>query len=141
MFVYRYLIKKQKNCHVFAPGTSTTSSSTISICTSTYTSTAKRRCRSLSSSDSDVEPDVNVHNKRKLYSQKYCTKWEVEFKWCRKSQDLDSPYCIICNKELRGNKTHLTSYSLSAAHKKNSEIKTLQKLKIVFIEQFLKIII
>lgn len=58
------------------------------------------------------------------YIQKYVTQWETDFKWCQQSANSQFAFCKVCNKEIKGNRTHLERHEEHALHKKNLETKS-----------------
>ncbi|KAF5286630.1 hypothetical protein FQA39_LY16204 [Lamprigera yunnana] len=88
-------------------------------------------------SSSSEQQNVSKSPKRKKYAhqQQYTRKWEAEFKWCDALKLNNSlAYCKVCNKEIKGNRTHLKRHVENNKHKNNMS----QKRNVVPIDKVIK---
>ncbi|XP_072391432.1 zinc finger protein 862-like [Diabrotica undecimpunctata] len=107
------------------PSTSTSEITEIPT-PSTSKSVRETQCENMNVAESDAaeysssnEQKSIIKTIKKRYPQKYNTGWENEFVWCKKAPNSKYPYCILCNKEIRGNRAHLNRHQQNAIHLKN----------------------
>lgn len=84
--------------------------------------TSKQVDDDLSYSSSN-EQKIATKKRKVSYKQKYSERWEIDFKWCEKATNSDYPYCKICCKVIKGNRSHLERHEKNDLHKKNMHAK------------------